>query len=140
MQVFLGSGQRDFHSENPSQTVCNCRLIRTVLAGITHDRNVALKLITACVQKVFQVFAANFFFSLNHVLQIDWQFPQRPQPPLGRFDMRENLTLVIGCASGIQAAIAQRRLEGRRRPEIERISGLNIVMAVDHDCRSARGF
>ena len=44
--------------------------------------------------------------------------------------MKVDLTFVIRGAAGVDPAISNGRLEGRRLPLIERLDGLNVIVAV----------
>ena len=45
---------------------------------------------------------------------------------------REEVALVVGRAAGVDAAVADRRLERRRVPQLEIAGVLHVVVAVDH--------
>ena len=53
-------------------------------------------------------------------------------------DVGEDLALVVRGTARVDDAVLDARLEGRRFPEVERIGGLHVVMAVDHDRGTAR--
>ena len=52
-------------------------------------------------------------------------------------DVHEHLALVVGRAARVDLAVANRGLERRRGPEIERIDRLHVVVAVEEDRRLA---
>ena len=54
--------------------------------------------------------------------------------------MDVDLALVIGGAAAEEIAIANRGFEGGRSPKIERLGGLNIVMAIKEDGGFAGSF
>ena len=56
---------------------------------------------------------------------------------LDRLDVHEDLALVVGRAARVNLAVAHRRLERRRRPEIQRVDRLHVVVAVEEDRRLA---
>jgi hypothetical protein len=47
--------------------------------------------------------------------------------------VQEELSLVVHGAAREDLPVAHRRLEGRRRPELERLGRLHVVVAVDED-------
>ena len=55
-----------------------------------------------------------------------------------RQELREVLTLVVANASRVNAAVADRRLERRAIPKLERVRGLYVVMAIEQDRRLVR--
>ena len=85
----------------------------------------------------FQVLAADLLFALDHELELQRQLAGGLDPGLGAFDVREHLPLVVGRAAGVEVAVADRRLEGRRDPLVERIGRLHVVVAVDQHRRRA---
>ena len=57
---------------------------------------------------------------------------------LERGEMHKYLTFVVDGAAAVDLPVANRRLEGRRLPERDRIFGLDVVVAVDQHGRRAR--
>ena len=57
--------------------------------------------------------------------------PRALDPGLGALDVREHLAFVVGGAAGVDVAVAAHGLERRRRPLLQRIGRLNVVMPVD---------
>ena len=56
-----------------------------------------------------------------------------------RLEVHEDLALVVGGAARVDLAVADRRLERRRLPQLERIDRLHVVVAVEQDRRRALG-
>ena len=59
---------------------------------------------------------------------------------LDGFEVHEHLALVVSRSSRVDLAVPDGCLERRRRPQLERVHGLNIVVTVEQDRRSARRF
>ena len=57
------------------------------------------------------------------------------QMRLDGLEVHEDLALVVGGAARVDLAVADRRLEGRRLPQLDRIDGLDVVVAVEEDRR-----
>ena len=53
-------------------------------------------------------------------------------------DQRHVVRLAVAGAARVDLAIADGRLEGRRLPLLERVRGLDVVVAVDQDRRAVR--
>src|SRR5690606_23618652 len=51
--------------------------------------------------------------------------------------VKEELTLVVDGAARVHAPVAHVRLERRRRPQVERLRRLDVVVAVDENGRRA---
>jgi hypothetical protein len=55
-------------------------------------------------------------------------------------DVREDLALVVAGAARGDDAVLDAGVEGRALPEVERVDGLDVVVAVDEDGRAASFF
>jgi hypothetical protein len=86
------------------------------------------------LEKIEQHLRAEFFFAFDQETKID----RRPAGRLDRLQQAEHLSLVVGRAARVQPAIADRRLERRRGPLVERIGRLDVVMTVDEQRRRPR--
>ena len=53
-----------------------------------------------------------------------------------RFEVHEDLPLVVGRSARVDFAVANRGFKRRRLPEIERVDGLDVVVTVEEDRRS----
>ena len=89
-------------------------------------------------QEIAQVGTADLLLAFEQAFHVDWQRARRAQPAFERLDVDEHLPLVVGSAAAIETAVAQRRLERRRCPFVERLGRLDVVVAVDQKCRGAR--
>src|SRR5688572_92150 len=57
---------------------------------------------------------------------------------LQRFHVQEQLAFIVHRASRVDATFAKRRFERRRFPQLERLGGLDVVVAVHEHRRCAR--
>ena len=81
---------------------------------------------------------ADFLFAFDDQLDVDRQLAGLLEVRLDRLEVHEHLALVVGGAARVDLAVADRRLERRRFPQIERIDRLHVVVAVEQDRRRAR--
>ena len=88
--------------------------------------------------EVVEVLAADFLFALEDELHVHRQPAVLLEMRLDRLEVHEHLALVVGRAAGVDLAVADRRLERRRLPQVERIDRLHVVVAVEEDRRRAR--
>ena len=72
-------------------------------------------------------------------IDVDRQLAPGREVRLQGLDVQEELALVVGRAAGVDAPVAHGGLEGRRGPEVERLGGLHVVVAVDQHGRRAGG-
>ena len=82
---------------------------------------------------------ADFLFAFEDDLDVDRQPAVLLQVRLDRLEVHEHLALVVGRAARVDLAVADRRLERRRLPQVERIDRLHVVVAVEQDRRRALG-
>ncbi len=88
--------------------------------------------------EVIEVDAADFFLSLDEEPDVERQAAGLLHVGLDRLDVHEHLALVVGRAARVNLAVAHGCLKRRRRPEIQRIDRLHVVMAVEENRRLAR--
>ncbi len=79
--------------------------------------------------------ASDLLLALDEKLQVDRHARACAHARLDSFHVHVDLSLVVDRATGIQASVSNRRFEGRRRPQVDRILGLNIVVPVDEKRR-----
>ena len=88
------------------------------------------------LQQVEQNLGAELLLALDEKVEVD----TGPAAGLDRFQETEDLALVVGGATGEQAAAAHGRLERRRLPLVERVRRLHVVVPVDEQGRRAGHF
>ena len=104
---------------------------------MTHDVGAKLALVRA--DEVVEMLAADFLFAFEDDLDVHRQAAVLLQVRLDRLEVHEDLSLVVGRAAGVDLAVANRRFERRRLPQLERVHRLHVVVAVEEDRRRARG-
>ena len=103
------------------------------LAGVGDDRVIAAELRRVRRDVGFQVRAADLFLAFDQELDVHRQAAAGLEPGFGGLEVGEHLPLVVGRAAGVEVAVADGRLERGGEPGLERLGGLNVVMAVDED-------
>ena len=89
--------------------------------------------------KLSRLRGADFLFAFEDDLDVHRQAAVLLQVRLDRLEVHEDLALVVGRAARVDLAVAHRRLERRRLPQVERIDRLHVVVAVEEDRRRAGG-
>src|SRR5688572_19059094 len=82
--------------------------------------------------------AAYFLFTLGDEHDVHWKLSARREMRLECFHVKEELALVVHGSARVDVAVSHRRLERRRRPELERLGWLHVIVAVHQDSRSFR--
>ena len=86
----------------------------------------------------FQVDAADFFLAFDQEFDLDRQRVACGKPLADTLNVCEHLAFVIGCAAGIQIAVANGRLESAADPIFQGLGRLHVVVPVyKHDRCSA---
>ena len=88
--------------------------------------------------EVVEMLAADFLLALDDELHVHRQASVLLQVRFDRLEVHEHLALVVGGAARVDLAVADRRLERRRLPEIQRIDRLHVVVAVEQNRRRTR--
>ena len=91
------------------------------------------------LDEVVQVGAADFFFAFEDQLDVHRQAAVLLQVRFDGLEVHEHLALVVGRAARVDLAVADRRLERRRLPQVERIDRLHVVVAVEENGRRRLG-
>ena len=107
-------------------------------AALEHSRvgdhdHVGLQLVLVRADEVVEVRTADFLFALDHELHVHGQAAVLLHVRFDRLEVHEHLPLVVGRAARVDLAVANRRLEGRRLPQIQRIDRLHVVVPVEQD-------
>ena len=111
------------------------RMVLREHAGVGHDDVVGAQLFRALLHKRDEAGAADLLFPFDEKGDVHGKRRARLQIGLDRFDVGEELALVIGCAAPEEFAAALDRLERRRLPQIKRFRRLHVVMPVDQHPR-----
>ena len=89
--------------------------------------------------ELFDEFAADLFFAFQQHADVDGQLSVFGHELGEGLDLDPDLPFVVDGAAGIDVFIANGRLEGGGDPFVQRIGGLNIVVAIEEEGRLARG-
>ena len=103
------------------------------MAGIRDDQRVGLELGLILLHVVPQAHAADFFFAFDQHLDVDGQLAGGLVQRIERADVNVHLSFVVGGAAAEEIAAAHGRLKRRRGPQVDRLDGLDVVMAVEKD-------
>ena len=107
---------------------------------VGNDERVGFQLFLVFLDVVPKADAADFFFAFDQNLYVDGKLAVHFLDGFERFQMDVDLAFVVGGAAAEEIAIANRGFKGGRSPKIERLGGLNIVMAIKEDGGFAGSF
>ena len=133
VQVLRGPGDFDFVVVEAAQGVGDRRDAAREHAGVRDDQGIGFELRFVVVDVVPKAFAADFFLAFDQDFDIDGQLAGGLLQGVEGADVDMDLAFVVGGAAAEEIAAANGGLEGRRGPQIERLGGLNVVMAVEKD-------
>ena len=85
-----------------------------------------------------EVDGARLLLALEHVAHVDRHRATRREEARGGHHVGVDLALVVGRAAREDPVADDDRLERRRRPQVERVDRLDVVVAVDDDRRGVR--
>ena len=88
----------------------------------------------------FDVLASGLLFAFDQESHIDWKVSVVLQQAFHRLEQDVSLSFVVGGAARVEIVSAHGGLEGRRRPFVERVGRLHVVMAVEQQRRLAGSF
>ena len=138
MQVARRSVHRDLPVHEAAQRHRERRNVFGEHRRVGDDDDVAREPLAFAREKRLEVRRADLFFAFDDDLDVDRQLAVDAQVRFDRGEVHQALALVVDRAAPVDLAVAHRRFERRRRPELERIGRLHVVMAVDQDRRRAR--
>ena len=133
MEVLFGAAQFQFVVGDAAEAVGDGGDAGGELAAIADYDGVASELVAILLDERFEVLAADFFFAFDEELYLNWEFVSRLDPGFDAFHVREHLAFVVGRAAGVNVAIAHGRFERGANPFVERLWGLDVVVAVAKD-------
>lgn len=90
------------------------------------------------VEERFEVGAADFFFAFEEEGEVEGEVAVFGEGGGDAGDVGEELAFIVGAAAGVDSAVFDARFEGRGDPLVERVDGLDVVVAVDEE-RGAAG-
>ncbi len=137
VQVGLGPAEIDLVVGQAAQAVADRRNAAIEHRRVADDDDVGVEQVLVGVDEVVEVGAADFLFALEQDLHVDRQASLLLEMRLDRLEVHEDLALVVGRAAGVDLAVAHGGLERRRRPQVERIDWLHVVVPVEENRRRA---
>src|SRR5260370_37874158 len=130
MQIALRSGQFDLIVVQAPQTVGNGGNALAKHGSIGDHESAGLELFLVMLNKIPEADTANFLFAFDQNFHVNRKlavyFPERFE----RFQMDVDLAFIVGGTASKKVTVADGRLEGRRRPKIERLGGLPVLGAI----------
>src|ERR1043166_3219748 len=100
---------------------------------IGDDDGLAGELLRVLLDELLEVGAAHFFLAFGEDDDVDGKLARGLEVRLDRLQMEEQLAFVVDGAAGEDLVVADRGLEGRRLPELERLGGLHVVVPIDEE-------
>ena len=119
---------RELDVEDPAHAADERRPVLGVEAATLLERSVACGQVGPLLQHRVEVPARRLLLALDEEADLDRQRPDGFLVRLGGLDPDEELSFVIRDAAGEELVVADRRLVGRRGPEVERRRGLHVVV------------
>ena len=139
MQVGAAAAQVDLAVDQAAESVADRRNAAGEHRRVRDHDDVGLERVLVGDDEVVEVRAADLFLALEDDPDVHRQLAVLLQMRLDRLEVHEDLALVVGRSAGVDLAVADRRLEGRRLPQVERIDRLHVVVAVEQNRRRALG-
>ena len=137
VQVAVGAGDAKLAVGDAAQAVGDGRHSGGELAAVADDHAIAREPVGVFFEEFLQRHAADLLFALDQELEVQRQAAFDGDPGLDALQVREQLALVVGGAAGVEFAVAAGGLERGRRPFLQRLDRLHVVMAVDQGGRGA---
>ena len=128
----------DLEVREPAQRRENRRQPRREHRRVGDDHRVAGQHLLVGLDELGKVLAADFLLALGEDDHVHRQRAARREVRLERFDVEIELAFVVDRTAREDLAVAHRRLEGRAVPQLERLGGLHVVVAVDEHRLRAR--
>ena len=132
--------QRNFKRDDAAQANGKRGAIQRGHSRVGNNDGVAREFFFVRLEKRVETRAADFFFAFEHESQIAGQGRAGFDVGFDGFEMREVLTLVVRAAAREKISSLDARLERWRLPQVKRLGGLHIVVAIDHEMFAAFGF
>ena len=102
---------------------------------VGNDHRVAGEQLFAGGDERLEIRGTDFFFAFDEELHVDRARTAGFQVRLERVDVDDELALVVAGAPRVEPSVSHRRLERRARPQLDRVLGLHVVMAINEDRR-----
>src|SRR5687768_11593009 len=138
MQVHRRTLHVDLEVREPTQRRKYGRLAGREHRGVGDDDCFAREQVLLRLDELLEMIAPHFLLTLGDEDDVHRKPAACDEMRLERLDVKEKLSLVVHGSARVDVAVTHRRLEGRRRPELERLGWLHVVVAVHQNGRSSR--
>ena len=138
MQVGGRSLHDDFRARQTAQAVGKGGSVRSGHAGIGDNDDVAGQFIPVLLQEEGKTAAADFLLPFQQEDHVHGQMPAvLALEFLHAQNVGEQLAFVVRGSAGVNFAVAHFRFKGVGLPQLHRIHGLHVIMAVNQHGRPA---
>ena len=138
VQVEGGAGQFDLTAGDTAQAVRESGHAGGDHAGIGDGHHITGELVAVSGQERTEIRATNFLFAFKKCDQIDGQVTVGGHRLAQAIGVGHELPFVVSGAAGENDAILDARLEWGSEPEIQRVSGLHVVVTIQQYGRASR--
>ena len=135
MEINVGGAYVHLNVGDAAEPNREGRTVAIKEAGVANDHGVAAAAVWVRRHPRLKVHRTRLLFALEDVLHVDGQGAAGRHERLEGAEMDHDLTLIVGGATSEHASVANDRLKRAGLPEIERVSRLHVVVAVDHHGR-----
>ena len=111
---------------------------RRIVGHVAHQRRVGPGSLRLVAQQLEDDPAAALLLSLEDEMHVEGRQPLGIEHRFIGLEQAEHLPLVIGGPAGVELAVPHRGRERLGDPLVERVGGLDVVVAVDQECRPVR--
>ncbi len=140
VQIAHRSGEFDLIVVQAAQTVGDGGNTLGQHGGIGNDEGIGFKFFAIFLDVLPQTNAANFLFALDEYLYVNSKLTVQRFKRFESLQVDMYLAFIVGGAAAKQISVAHGRLEGRGGPQIERLGGLHVIVAVKKNGGFARSF
>ena len=133
VQIVRGALNLNFDVGHTAQAVQDSRFLNRPHGSITNNTHVGHEQIKVFFDKRNQVRRSDLLFAFDEELNVDRGVSGRFQIGLQRFDVDEQLPLVISSTTGIDLAVFLYRFKRRRLPAIGHLGRNDVVVTIHQD-------
>ena len=135
MEIAFRAAQIDLVIHEPAKAVANRRNLAREHRRVRDHDDIGREQRLVLPDELVEVQASDLFFSFEKHLDVQRKAAGLLHVGLDRLEVHEDLSLVVGGAARVDLVLAHGRFERRRIPEIDRVHGLDVVVAVEQDRR-----
>ena len=137
VEIALGAAQIDLEVDEAAQAVADRGNAAVEHRRVRDHDDVGGQFVLVGLDEVVEIGGTDLFLTLEDDADVHRQAAVLLQMRLDGLEVHEDLALVVGGAARVDLAVADRGLERRRLPQVERIDRLDVVVAVEQDRRRA---